>query len=300
MKNIFAKNKGVFMEDNKGFTLIELLAVIVILAVIMVIAVMSVNKIIKKARIDSNEINKKTIAKAAKTCLIEESEYVNYCSSIEGLAGLGYLDEFEDPFDKENSSISDLDTKYSITVENNEKINVEYLGTINDKYKIGDKVCINNECFYVIRESETEVTALSVHALDVNENKQSSTNPSEISFSDSNYWNGDVHKNHEPTHVLNEKSLIYPYLQNYKNYLNKKSLKINLLSYKEATILGCTNSSCHNAPSWMLLSKPYYLSTSQGEYPNIISNIYNGFIGTTNFSEKHLIRPLITISKQEL
>ena len=56
------------MEDNKGFTLIELLAVIVILAVIMVIAVMSVNKIIKKARIDSNEINKKTIAKAVKTC----------------------------------------------------------------------------------------------------------------------------------------------------------------------------------------------------------------------------------------
>lgn len=287
------------MKNKKGFTLIELLAVIVILAVIIVIAVMSVNKIIKKARIDSNEINKKTIAKAVKTCLIEESEYVNYCSSIDGLAELGYLDEFEDPFDKENS-ISDLDTKYSITVENDEKINVEYLGTINDKYKIGDKVCINNECFYVIRESENEVTALSVYALDVSENKQSSTNPSEISFSDSNYWNGDVYKNHKPTHVLNEKSLIYPYLQNYKNYLNKKSLKIDLLSYKEARILGCTNSSCYNAPSWMLLSKSYYLSTAQGEYPNLVSNIFGGFIGSNDYFEKNLIRPLITISKQEL
>ena len=128
---------------------------------------MKINKKIKKARSDSNEIKKKTIAKAVKTCLIEESEYVNYCSSIDGLAGLGNLDEFEDPFDKENSSISDLDTKYSITVENNEKINVEYLGAINDKYKIGDKVCINNECLYVIIESETEVTVLSVHAIDV-------------------------------------------------------------------------------------------------------------------------------------
>lgn len=288
------------MKNKKGFTLIELLAVIVILAVIIVIAVMSVNKIIKKARIDSNEINKKTIAKAVKTCLIEESEYVNYCSSIEGLVGLGYLDEFEDPFDKENSSISDLDTKYSITVENNEKINVEYLGTINDKYKIGDKVCINNECFYVIRENENEVTALSVYALDVSENKQSYTNPSVIAFADSNYWNGNIEKNQDAIYILNEKSLIYSHLQNYKNYLNKKDLKINLLSYKEALILGCTTNSCHNAPSWLLLSKPYYLSTSQGEYPNIISNIYNGFIGTTNFSEKHLIRPLITISKQEL
>ena len=293
------KIKEYLWKNKKGFTLIELLAVIVILAVIIVIAVMSVNKIIKKARIDSNEINKKTIAKAAKTCLIEESEYVNYCSSIEGLAELGYLDEFEDPFDKENS-ISDLDTKYSITVENDEKINVEYLGTINDKYKIGDKVCINNECFYVIRESENEVTALSVYALDVSENKQSSTNPSEISFSDSNYWNGDVYKNHKPTHVLNEKSLIYPYLQNYKNYLNKKSLKIDLLSYKEARILGCTNSSCYNAPSWMLLSKSYYLSTAQGEYPNLVSNIFGGFIGSNDYFEKNLIRPLITISKQEL
>lgn len=273
------------MKNKKGFTLIELLAVIVILAVIIVIAVMSVNKIIKKARIDSNEINKKTIAKAVKTCLIEESEYVNYCSSIDGLAELGYLDEFEDPFDKENS-ISDLDTKYSITVENDEKINVEYLGTINDKYKIGDKVYINNECFYVIRESENEVTALSVYALDVSENKQSSTNPSEISFSDSNYWNGDIYKNHKPTHVLNEKSLIYPYLQNYKNYLNKKSLKIDLLSYKEARILECTNSSCYNAPSWMLLSKSYYLSTAQGEYPNLVSNIFGGFIGSNDYFEK--------------
>lgn len=287
------------MKNKKGFTLIELLAVIVILAVIMVIAVMSVNKIIKKARSDSNEINKKTIAKAVKTCLIEESENANSCSSIDRLVELGYLDEFEDPFDKENN-ISNLDTKYRITVENDEKINVEYLGTINDKYKIGDKVCINNECFYVIRESENEVTALSVYALDVSENKQSSTNPTEIAFSDSNYWNGDIHKNDEPTYVLNEKSLIYPYLQNYKNYLNKKSLKINLLSYKEARILGCTNSSCYNAPSWMLLPKSYYLSTAQGEFPNLVSNIFRGFIGGNDYFEKNLIRPLITISKQEL
>lgn len=83
-------------------------------------------------------------------------------------------------------------------------------------------------------------------------------------------------------------------------FLNKKSLKINLLSYNEATILGCTNSSCHNAPSWMLLSKPYYLSTAQGEYPNTISNVFGGFIGSADYPMKNLIRPLITISKQEL
>lgn len=50
----------------------------------------------------------------------------------------------------------------------------------------------------------------------------------------------------------------------------------------------------------MLLSKPYYLSTAQGEYPNTISNVFGGFIGSTDYPMKNLIRPLITISKQEL
>ena len=62
------------MKNKEGFTLIELLAVIVVLAIIIVIPTISVNRVIKRTRVDANEINKEVIAKAAGNCMVQESE----------------------------------------------------------------------------------------------------------------------------------------------------------------------------------------------------------------------------------
>ena len=95
-------------RKEKGFTLIELLAVIVILAIIMVIASMQVNKQIKKSKKNANEINKQTIVKAVKACMVEnESEE---CDTISKLQEKGYLDSFADPWDKNNTNLDDLYT----------------------------------------------------------------------------------------------------------------------------------------------------------------------------------------------
>lgn len=110
------------MRYKKGFTLIELLAVIVVLAIILVIATISVNKVIKKSRVDANEINKEAIAKASNNCMIQEQE--TDCDTISELQEKGYLDDFEDPYTGKSEN---LDDSYAIIIDDG-KANVIYYG----------------------------------------------------------------------------------------------------------------------------------------------------------------------------
>ncbi len=112
------------MKKDKGFTLIELLAVIVILAIIMVIATTQVNKVIKKAKVDSNEINKKSIAKAAETCLAQENDETK-CNMVDKLVENGYLEEFKDPYTKSGEYVSQ---NYPISFNDHGKAIVSYFG----------------------------------------------------------------------------------------------------------------------------------------------------------------------------
>lgn len=112
-------------KNNKGFTLIELLAVIVVLAIIMVIATINVNKQIKKSRENANDISMNAIKRAAKTCMLENNEDEDSCSSVTGLIEDGYLNDFEDPYDKNND---DLDSTYIITFD--DKTNSVYVSDI--------------------------------------------------------------------------------------------------------------------------------------------------------------------------
>ena len=112
-------------KNNKGFTLIELLAVIVVLAIIMVIATINVNKQIKKSRENANVISMNAIKRAAKTCMLENNDDEDSCSSVTGLIEDGYLNDFEDPYDKNND---DLDSTYIITFD--DKTNSVYVSDV--------------------------------------------------------------------------------------------------------------------------------------------------------------------------
>ena len=112
-------------KNNKGFTLIELLAVIVVLAIIMVIATINVNKQIKKSRENAHDISMNAIKRAAKTCMLENNEDEDSCSSVTGLIEDGYLNDFEDPYDKNND---DLDSTYIITFD--DKTNSVYVSDV--------------------------------------------------------------------------------------------------------------------------------------------------------------------------
>lgn len=90
-------------KKNKGFTLVELLAVVVVLAIIVAIAMLQVNRIIKKVKKDANDINKKQIVEAVKVCMLQNNE--EYCDDMTKLIDNNYLDEFENPYTKDNSNI---------------------------------------------------------------------------------------------------------------------------------------------------------------------------------------------------
>lgn len=112
-------------KNNKGFTLIELLAVIVVLAIIIIIATINVNKQIKKSRENANVISMNAIKRAAKTCMLENNDDKDSCSSVTGLIEDGYLNDFEDPYDKNNDN---LDSTYIITFD--DKTNSVYVSDV--------------------------------------------------------------------------------------------------------------------------------------------------------------------------
>lgn len=123
------------MKNKKGFTLIELLAVIVVLAIIIIIATMNVNKQIKKSRKNANEINKKMIIKAYNTCVVQENDSEK-CSSVTKLISNGYLENFEDPYNKNEGN---LDNSYTIIV-NDKVVKVIYSGDgVQQVYEITPK-----------------------------------------------------------------------------------------------------------------------------------------------------------------
>ncbi len=193
---------------------------------------------------------------------------------------------------------------------------------IYDPYVVGTEKCFGNECFYVISSSDDTVTMLAKYNLYVGgeyntswtaygeeaTGKQdltmlgyvSSGKPYKgtIKFSNTNYWSSTVSS--YPAYVYDSNSTLYSYVENYKTYLSTLGVTLTearLITYEELTSLGCSGSSCKNAPSWVYATSYWSGSAfSSGRVWNVYSygsfddsrysdDIYNG------------CRPVITISK---
>ena len=132
---------------------------------------------------------------------------------------------------------------------------------------------------------------------------------------DYGYW---VDSNHQllskygtsyPAYVLDENSLLYEPLNNYKSYikttLGKTSVNTSILSYEQATTLGCSytdydySGTCESAPNWVYETS-YWFGSADG-YNGVwgVGSI-GGFTGYS-FSNYSLgLRPVITIAKTDL
>ena len=185
-------------------------------------------------------------------------------------------------------------------------------GNSGSSKKLGETICFENECFYVIKydSSKKVVTALSKNILSKNNHQitesDSYSSRLKLYFYDkkkfeSAYWievkdeygnssikskynnNTDNH-NAYPVYVYDNNSLAYEYLENYKNYLNN-DLKANITSIRLPSIedvndMGCyakvsvSEKDCESAPEWVY-SESYWLGTAQSSI-----NVY--FIGSTS------------------
>ncbi len=161
-----------------------------------------------------------------------------------------------------------------------------------DGTQVGNEVCIDKECFYVIGNDDTNVSMLAKYNLNVGYvvedgsyelfEMEDATGIQDrytygarydwetgerfpfyglVAFSGVNYWSGNY-----PSYVYNNKSLIYNYNEDYLNYLKNdfSNIKlIRLIKQEELVNLGCNleDKTCINAPSWVY-DRTYWTGTA--------------------------------------
>ena len=189
-----------------------------------------------------------------------------------------------------------------------------------DGTKTGDEVCIGEECFYVISSTDDTVTMLAKYNLYVGgeynsswtaygeeaTGKQDSTMLGYVSsgqpykgtikFSNTNYWSS------YPAYVYDSNSTLYSYVENYKTYLSTLGVtptEVRLITYEELTSLGCSDSSCKNAPSWVYATS--YWSGSVNVFSFVWGVDSDGGFGYNDYDIDGGggVRPVIEIPKWE-
>ena len=194
---------------------------------------------------------------------------------------------------------------------------------VYDPYKIGNEICFDTECFYVMYSDEETVTMLAKYNLYVGNECTSSDSSSctaygdeatgkqdsemigegttprkgTTKFSGTNYWTSTVSS--YPAYVYDSNSKLYSYVENYKTYLSTLGvapIEARLITKEELEGLGCS-SSCRTAPSWVYATSYWAGSANSSKYVWYVSS--SGIFSDVTFSINRAggCRPVITISK---
>ena len=234
-------------------------------------------------------------------------------------------------------NILDLSFKvnYVQSDDSNDNVLIENNGTYNPD-SIGNEKCFGNECFYIISSDDTTVTMLAKYNLFVG-NKVISVDPETdesekvplesptgiqderakgnfydknsvaidvpwygtVAFASNEYWiDYDISGS---SYVYNEKTLLYPYIENYRNYLQQyvDLTDIRLISYQELIDFGWPEGGgkCKTCYEW-LYSTTYWTGTaSQSGYIYSVNRDGNLKKRMSVVSGSAGIRPVIVISK---
>ena len=210
---------------------------------------------------------------------------------------------------KQTSTIS-LSYKLNF-VQTDDKATSVSQGNNFKTYSVGDEFCLENECFYVIKDNGTTVDALAKQNVNAELNRQDKKF-NKLAFSSTIYWkdsNGRLLSKYGtsyPANVYDSNSLLYVPVQNYKTYLKntlgKTSIDARLITYEELTGLGCTKKgwNCKSAPSWVY-STWYWTASAAGNDDVWVVCLTGSFVSFNfNDSGPRGLRPVITISKSEI
>ena len=215
------------------------------------------------------------------------------------------------------TSTSTISLSYKLNfVQTDEKATSVSQGNNFKTYSVGDEFCLENECFYVIKDNGTTVDALAKQNVNTESNRQDE-NANTLAFTERKngnygYWS-DSNKNllskygtSYPANVFDSNSLLYEPVQNYKTYLKntlgKTSIDVRLITNEELTSLGCNVSeeTCKSAPAWVYSVN--YWSASADSYSSVWSVTSNGNFTRVSFDSSVTcgLRPVITISKSDI
>ena len=215
---------------------------------------------------------------------------------------------------KQTSTIS-LSYKLNF-VQTDEKATSGSQGGNEKIYAVGDEFCLENECFYVIKDNGTTVDALAKQNVNTKTYRQDSNNANTLAFAEKTngsygYWTDskgnllNKYGTKYPVNVFDSNSLLYEPIQNYKTYLKntleKTSIDARLITYEELNRLGCTKNvwTCKSAPSWVYSIR--YWTASAYDYNRVWYVGSNGSFGSDPFGYSGCgLRPVITISKSDI
>ena len=201
----------------------------------------------------------------------------------------------------------------------------------NNSIDVGDIITCganNPQKFYVIPDhqnsSENTISLLAETNITIEDNPTQSINTSTISFASSQYWS-DYDKDQSTKYsniyyAYDSNSLLYTYLENYKNALTTDGVEgvaAELIYYNQMLDLGCevedsrkgtkfyTQLICTSAPSWLYSTNywtgfPFDNMVTYGE--NIVEMKTTGLSETngTLYTEQSGIRPVIIIPISEV
>lgn len=214
--------------------------------------------------------------------------------------------------------------------ENGKPINIKYPeGKTKATVVMGDIVKIGDEQFFVIKNEGGRVTLISRYNLNVGDNKKSDVPDliqnkdvrgykfasyiptyGGIPFSNTNYWNGKVGTTYlgnyctsisetNCTSVYDANSVLYSYIEKYKNYLIEQGSIIKearLLTLEEAIELGCGNEGrCYDAPSWLAYTGFWLATAKSGDQIWVINGASQIIPYRYTDTTYHGVRPVIVI-----
>mgnify|MGYP004468672747 CR=1 FL=1 len=211
---------------------------------------------------------------------------------------------------KQTSTIS-LSYKLNF-VQTDDKATSESQGNNFKTYSVGDEFCLENECFYVIKDNGTTVDAFAKQNVNTESNRQDA-NANTLAFAEvinrRGYWT-DSERNllskygtSYPANVFDNNSNLYAPTQNYKTYLKnelgKTSVDARLITYEELISLGCTSTTCNSAPAWVY-SSSYWTASANNNYRVWYVRSDGSFDNYAVSSVNYGLRPVITISKSDI
>ena len=161
-------------------------------------------------------------------------------------------------------STQEINLSYKLDfVQTDEKATSVSQGNNFKAYSVGDEFCLENECFYVIKDNGTTVDAFAKQNVNTKSNRQDA-NANSLTFAKAknngnSYWEDDdgnllsKYGTSYPANVFDSNSNLYKPLENYKTYLKntlgKTSITAKLITYEDLISLGCSKDvhSCKSA-----------------------------------------------------
>ena len=302
-------------NKRKGFTLIELIAVLVILAILALIVTPLVMNIIRKARISADrrsiDAYGRSVELAIANYLLDNGDFPTEVSQL----------TIEYSGDEVVCSTTQLKSDSSIYLAGctvgGRSVNGYTYGkeetVIYDSYEVGDEVTYNNINYYVIKDSDTSestVTLLKAEPLSYSEIQMYGSGTGAYTSNSNGYGGMQYHSSSN----LYEGSYIKNTVDSWASVYAPDVIEVRLITKDELISLGYElppdataerYKPSERTPSWVYNSDYNYWTMSP--YADSLSNVYSVYYNSwggsgvyedgVSLSSSNVVRPVIIIKK---